>query len=58
MHITINHMYHQKVENFQFHDILINMNSIPPPETNVLIGNIEDGITETVLFAPDFQFPK
>ena len=43
-----------KVENSQFYDILINVNSIPSPQTNVLIDNTKEGITETVLFAPDF----
>ena len=36
----------------------MNVNSIPPPQTNVLIVNTEEGITETILFAPHFQFPK
>ena len=38
------------------------VNSIPSPQTTwvsyELIGNTEGGITETILFAPNFQFPK
>ena len=39
-----------------------NVNSIPSPQTTcvsyVLIGNTEGDVTETILFAPTFQFPK
>ena len=36
----------------------INVNDILSPQINVLFGNTEKGITETVLFLHDFQFPK
>ena len=42
--------------------LLFNVNSIPSPETTCvsyeLNGNTEGGIMETILFAPNFQFPK
>ena len=38
------------------------MNSIPSPQTTcviyVLIGNTEGHVKKTILFAPNFQFPK
>ena len=46
-----------KILNFMKY-YLFNENSIPCPQTNVLIGNTKGGITEAILFAPDFQFQK
>ena len=37
---------------------LLHVNSIPSPQTKLLISNTEEDIMEIVLFAPDFQFPK
>ena len=65
MNITTHHFwplvsFGHKVENFPFYDIdlLINVNIFSYPQINVLIGNTEDDITETILFAPDFRFLK